>query len=279
MSKNARLRKLKKHLLENKNLTWVGYQKRFTGTRPLKLWTTEYYPRKWEVEPAKWDTDISPYDIGSSAYIIRKLDQEYKIIAGYKGKATKEEIQDVPYLECSVAINSPRYLLHKSVIDIMQQICPEDFEAIPVTIVNERKNSEYFEIKDFYAINLLKCIDAIDRKTSTIQWSSNNVAHLSRLSYKANPWQDGAIRVPHKQREEKYHHFHLEKPCKMAIDVVTGAYLWHPELVKELPCDSFHWFVQDVDQFCWSVEKDPTPLKKSPVTLFEKVKNFIKKTM
>ena len=87
---------------------------------------------------------------------------------------------------------------------------------------------------------------------------------------------NNAGRINH-MREEKYHHFYLEKPCKMAIDVVTGAYLWHPELAKELPCDSFHWFVQDVDQFCWSVEKDPISLKKSPVTLFEKVKNFIKK--
>jgi transposase InsO family protein len=52
-SKNARLRKLKKHLFENKNLTWEDYQKRFTRTKAdisnfetlknqLKEWQTTY---------------------------------------------------------------------------------------------------------------------------------------------------------------------------------------------------------------------------------------------
>lgn len=271
MNKNLRLQKLKKHLLENKNLSWEEYLRRFEGAKPLKLRPTEYYPRKFQIETAKWDTDISEYDIGSSVYIIRKIDQEYKITAGYKGRANKEELQEVPYLDCmSVSIHCPNYLLHKKVIDIMNQICPEDFEAIPVTIVNQRKNSEYFEIKDFYALNFLKCVDAIDRKESTIQWGSlEDVAHVSKLRYKENPWQDGAIRIPHKKKEEKYNHFKLEKPCKLAMDVVTGAYLWHPELAKELPRDSYHWFVQDIEQYCWTV-------KEEPVTLFEKIKNIVK---
>jgi len=53
------------------------------------------------------------------------------------------------------------------------------------------------------------------------------------------------------------------------MDVVTGAYLWHPELAKELPRDSYHWFVQDIEQYCWTV-------KEEPVTLFEKIKNIVK---
>ena len=272
MNKNLRLQKLKKHLLENKNLNWEEYLRRFEREKPLELRPTEYYPRKFVIEPANWGPDINPYnnDIGSSPYAIKKLDQEYKITVGYKGRASKEELQEVPYLECSVALRCPNYLLHKKVIDIMNRICPEDFEAIPVTIVNQRKNSEYFEIKDFYALNFLKCIDAIDRKNSTIQWGSlNSSDHISKLRYKENPWQDGAIRIPHKTKEEQYNHFNLEKPCKLARDVVKGAYLWHPKLAKELPRDSYHWFVQDIEQYCWTV-------KEEPVTLFEKIKNIVK---
>lgn len=93
MNKNLRLQKLKKHLLENKNLNWEEYLRRFEGAKPLELRPIEYYPRKFQIETAKWDTDISEYDIGSSPYIIRKIDQEYKITAGYKGRANKEDLR------------------------------------------------------------------------------------------------------------------------------------------------------------------------------------------
>ncbi|MFK7973766.1 MAG: hypothetical protein AB8B66_02740 [Rickettsiaceae bacterium] len=251
---------------------------RFEGTKPLKLWTTEYYPKKFMVEAANWYTDISEYDIGSSAYIIQKIDREYNIIVGYKGKATKEQLQELPYLECSVAINCPGYLLHKKVIDIMQRICPEDFEALPVTIINQRKNSQDFEIKDFYALNFLKCIDAIDRQNSIIQWSENTVAYVRKLRYKENPWQEGAISIPHKEKEEKYHHFALEKPCKLAMDVVTGAYIWHPAVAKELFFDSYHWFGQDIEEFCWPLTVDDAAKQEppKPLTLLEKIKKLIK---
>ena len=276
--KNTKLRKLKKYLLEYRNLTWEEYLKRFEIAKPLELRPTDYYPRKFEIEPANWGPDINPYrnKIGSSAYAIKKLDKEYKITVGYKGRASKEELQEIPYLECSISLYCPDYLLNRKVIDIMQQICPEDFEAIPVTIINQRKNSEYFEIKDFYALNFLKCVDAIDRQESTIQWGKfNDVPHVSKLRYKENPWQDGAIRIPHKKREEQHRHFRLEKPCKLAIDVVTGAYIWHPELARDIPFDPYFWLIEDSEQLCWSIEKEPAK-KEAPTTLMGKFKNFIR---
>jgi hypothetical protein len=65
-------------------------------------------------------------------------------------------------------------------------VCPaDDFQVVPVTIENWNSKGEKFTNKDFYAIHVLKCIQAIDEEitealtssklpkspTSSLKWS------------------------------------------------------------------------------------------------------------
>lgn len=245
MSKKQK--KLAKYLLEKENTSWDQYLKRFQGTKPLKLRSTDIYPDRLSPSDSTWDTE-NPYAIGSNGYGPKKLEREYKITAGFKKrKVKKEDIEELPYLE--TIFTTIDFLLHRNVIDIMQKICPDDFEIMPVTLYNLRKDTEYFEITDFYNINVLRCIDAIDQESSIMEWSDYGSISFSRIRYKENPWDNGTVLLKKENNRDIYKHFKMEKSCKLAIDALTGAVIWHPDLAKELPTESYHWFITEKDQF------------------------------
>ena len=130
----------------------------------------------------------------------------------------------------------------------MLSLCPEDFQPIPVTLISLNKNVEPFEIKDFFAINVLKCIDAVDQERSVIEWSSNQIAYIRNLHYKKDPWQDGCIGYSENGRTA-YKHYQLDKPCLIAIDALSGAIIWHPKLAKHIHHGPKEFFTIDSEQY------------------------------
>lgn len=63
----------------------------------------------------------------------------------------------------------------------MLKLCSDDFQPIPVTLVSLHKEVEQFENKDFYTLNVVKCIQAIDESQSIIEWSMNGIAYITKL--------------------------------------------------------------------------------------------------
>ena len=65
----------------------------------------------------------------------------------------------------------PPCLFNKRLVDKMHKLCPNDFIALPVTLINLSDKLEAYENKDFYIINALNTIDAVDREKSFISYA------------------------------------------------------------------------------------------------------------
>lgn len=202
---------------------------RYEDTKSVKLWPTAFYIRK--LIPKQIECKVPLIGKLSSKYGLKRFERQYKLVAGFKSKITKEEIQSLNYINTNFL--GLGYLLHKRVIDIMLSQCADDFEKIPVKLMSQNKRVEPFEINDFYAINVLKCVDAVDQDRSVIKWS-DGWANINELYYKSDPWKDGYKAYPD-NHNPSYKRYQLEKLCMIAIDALNSAIIWHP---KQTPADS-----------------------------------------
>ena len=236
--------KLANQLLKSIDLPWDEYQKRFDGTTPLKLWGTgagiiESQPQNAE--------DYSNLFLNSK-YDNKPLDPIPNIKFGFKKKLSKEKILQTEYV--AVASWVTKFIFKKYIVEIMQKICPDDIQAIPVKVVSLNKNVEPFELDDFYTIKILNCIKAIDEEKSDIEWTEGGRANIRKLYYKENPWQDRVIpiRGPNAPNDTtQYPIYRLDKPCMIAVDALSGAWVWHPKLAKEIPAYYRYFFIKDVE--------------------------------
>jgi hypothetical protein len=240
----ARLKKLQEYLQAEHNINWEQYLKRFEGTKPIELWTTNY---PFRLQPELIESEIELLGKLSSKRFPKKFERQYKITVGFKKKIRKEEVKGLPYLRAN--ITGLDHLIRQDIIDQMLQICPNDFEAVPVKIIGTDRNSEAFELGVYYTINVLKRIKAIDELRSEFYISENGIAHINKFRYKENPWQDGFdIGVNVGTSEEMYPSCKLDTSCMIAKDALSGAIVWHPELAKLFPFDALYWFIQDCEQ-------------------------------
>jgi len=238
------LKKLQKYLKTEQNISWEQYLQRFEGAKPIELWTTNYPLR---LQPELIESEIELLGKLNSEYSLKRLGHQYRIVVGFKKKIRKEEVFGLPYLRANVV--GLEHLIHKDIIDRMLQICPDDFEPVPVKIIGTDKNSMPFELDSYYTINVLKRIKAIDEPNSDFIIDHDGWANIKKFRYKENPWQDGfEIGTNVGTSEEMYPPSKLEKPGMIAIDALSGAIVWHPELARLFPFDSLYWFIQDCEQ-------------------------------
>ena len=112
-----------------------------------------------------------------------------------------------------------------------------------------RARSLFFELDGYYTINVLRRIKAIDEPNSEFIIDQDGWANIKKFRYKENPWQDGfEIGANVGTSEEMYPSCKLDTSCKIAIDALSGAIVWHPELARLFPFDSLYWFIQDCEQ-------------------------------
>jgi hypothetical protein len=237
-------KKLQKYLQSERNISWEQYLQRFIGTKPIELWPTNY---PFRLQPELIESEVKLLGKLSSKYSFKRFDRQYKIIVGFKKKIRKEAVYNAPYLRCNIVALD--HLIRKDIIEQMLQICPDDFEAVPVQIIGTDKESVPFELKDYYTINVVKRIKAIDEPRSEFTIDHDGWVNIKKFCYKENPWQDGFnIGVNVGTSEEMYPSCKLDKPCMIAIDALSGAIVWHPELARLFPFDALYWFIQDVEQ-------------------------------
>lgn len=65
-----------------------------------------------------------------------------------------------------LANNGQAPLVNQKVLDILSNICPNEFQAFPVVIKNETEKIPTFENKDYFLINVLRIEDLIDPEMS-----------------------------------------------------------------------------------------------------------------
>jgi hypothetical protein len=96
-------------------------------------------------------------------------------------------------------IGSP--ILNQRALNILSAICPHDFQAFPVTIVNSLKINAY-ENHDYFLINITHEVDSVDRETSYLDLGSDGVdiEDIKKLFFKPNCMGDF-----HLAREKYFH--------------------------------------------------------------------------
>jgi hypothetical protein len=176
----------------------------FNTTRPLQIYPTGYSnPKKdaWYLSDFKIiDIEIRP----------QKLDYQPELLFSIETAP-----RNFTKLDTLMVKNGGDDLFHKRIVKKMLQICPDDFQALPTTIINHESISEQFKNHDYYLLNILHFIDAIDEERSSIRYRQ---------------WEDGTPRVNIDKRRfrDDCWEGHL-----IARDRRTFRVLWHPLLARE----------------------------------------------
>ncbi|CAM81066.1 hypothetical protein OTBS_1971 [Orientia tsutsugamushi str. Boryong] len=76
----------------------------------------------------------------------RMEEKEYNFI--YGTNALQESLIKYDFL--SQVDGRARFLVHRRVLDKLQEMCPDDFQAFPATIKNIKKKNPDFENHDYY---------------------------------------------------------------------------------------------------------------------------------
>lgn len=248
MIENNELVKLKR-LLNNDNIAWDDYIARFELTKPIELRRTFRCADKDSPQILNDRAEFS--GLLNNRFYLEKFNNRHALVAGFKGKVLERHLK---HKQLIWLIDSMTPLLHKDVVAKMHAICPDDFEAVPVKLVSLHKYVEPFENNDFYFINVLRCIAAMDLDLSDYEFDKYGTPKFFKtFVYKDDPWQDGlrfeAVPAPTESnpnlKRSILHNFQLDKQCMIAIDAYTNGLMWHPKLASILPFNSYYWFISD----------------------------------
>jgi hypothetical protein len=204
------------------------YLQRFAGTVPLVIYPNGRYPHK--CRPIFVESEIN---LRRGLYQIQNIqpNKQYKIIAGFK----KAKLEDFIHFDWLMGGGGIPDLFNKRLIEKIQNICPNDFIALPVILVNSSDKVAPYENKDFYVVNALNTIDAIDREKSVIDIYPSGRERVIKRVYKEDPWQGHLI----------------------AFDTSIIGMIYHPKLAKELyPSKQFQFLTPEEDSY-WHNWREP----------------------
>lgn len=198
------------------------YLARFEGDIPLVISGRGLFRPKFQIRFVESEIDLE-YGFDSIQDI--NPNKQYKIVAGFN-EIKLEEFIDHDWISRCGKMPS---LFNKRLVDKIQAICPKDFIALPVTIINLTDEVEPYENKDFYIVNPINTLDTIDQDESTFFiYKSTGRKIVEKRVYVDNPWNGHLI----------------------AFEKNTKDIIWHPSLAKELyPSKQFHFLTPEEDSF------------------------------
>ena len=132
-------------------------QEKFSGNKPLMESVNDYYPDKYMIKYNKFETP-KEFDLYYAIKGERLPEKEYNIVFGIR--ATPEEFGKFDFLWCP---DGPAFVVHKRVLDKFNELCPNDIQALPVSIKNLDVKIPKFEDRSFYLINILNIRDVFDK--------------------------------------------------------------------------------------------------------------------
>ena len=163
---------------------------KFYGNKPLCLYP-KYYPDNLLIRHNK--ISWIPHEMDFFIHTMRgeKLERKESdgpLMFAIAGK--EEKLKKYDFLSCP---DGPAFVVHGRVVEKLQELCPDDFQAFPVLIRNLKETDEYFENKDFYLINILHVIDAIDRQETIIEDWGDGVFNCENIHFKEDCMQGHLI--------------------------------------------------------------------------------------
>jgi len=144
--------------------------------KPYIWWNAENYPQKGHLK-YNWREQETDDLIFMRARPVSK--QEYNLVF-------QCSLEEDKFLKFDILPNlSVAPIANKRVIDILFAICPNDFQAFPVTIVNSPKLSAY-ENHDYFLINITQEVDSVDRELSYLDLGKDgiDIEYIKKLVFK-----------------------------------------------------------------------------------------------
>lgn len=197
------------------------YMARFEGSVPLVIYPRGLFTYKYQLHFVESEIDLK---FGLSQIQDIKPNTHYKIVAGFE----KTKLEDFINLDWFGGGGGIPMTFNKRLVNKMRQLCPNDFIALPITIINLSDQVDPYQNNDFYIVNPLNTLDAIDKEKSTTYIYSSGTMDIKKRIYKKNPWQGHLI----------------------AFDKSIRQMIFHPTLAKELyPSKQFHFLTPEEDSF------------------------------
>ena len=158
------------------------------------------------LDPLVWEFDLDPYSLNPDrevSYWKQKTNSHIFYGRGsvdlsidYDLKFYSKRLQEKGLKKYDFIPNdSGSPLVSARVVEKLNELCPDEFQAIPAKIGKEdKKTGEYitFDI-DCYLINLLKYVDCVDRDRSTYDFFVNipsTISYVEKLFFLPNCMQN-----------------------------------------------------------------------------------------
>lgn len=136
---------------------------KYTGNKPLLLNINENYPRKCWIYYNAFEKP-NQLDLLDTMKAKKLPQKDYNLVFGIKAKP--EQFEKLNFLWCP---EGSILVVHYRVVEKFKEFCPNDFQALPITIKNfdgkgaKNLQTNTFENKNFYLINILKLEDIYDK--------------------------------------------------------------------------------------------------------------------
>jgi len=101
--------------------------------------------------------------------------KEYDLI--FASESSPEEFKKYDCL----SNNSTALLVNQKILDIFKDLCPNDIQEFPATIIPATSSLYIFENHDYWLINITKLVDAIDLKKSLLSFYEEMPEVVSRV--------------------------------------------------------------------------------------------------
>lgn len=104
-------------------------------------------------------------------------------------------------------------IVNKHTVKILSQICPDNFQAFPVTIINKPTITTY-ENYDYFLLNITQEVDSIDRNKSYLKFwdDGKDIRSIRKLVFKP-----GSMNGVYLAREKYFHPLLLISPTLVKV--------------------------------------------------------------
>jgi hypothetical protein len=167
--------------------------------KPYVWRSSSHYPRRAYLEYNRREGGADQYIFLQASSV---KETNYDLILRCKAK-------DDVFTKFDVLENSTvAPIVNKKVVDLLNNVCPTDFQYFPVTIINFPDTEEYIN-KDYYLLNITKHVDSVDRSISYIETREGDVdiKSINKLYFKPDCM--GSV---HLARERYFHPLKLVSP-------------------------------------------------------------------
>jgi hypothetical protein len=149
-----------------------------------------------------------PFDTGNPNMAITLQDpKDYDLIF-------HSEVPEETILKYDVLPNNSMggVIVKSGLLKLMNDFCPNDFQAFPVIIRNENPKLPDFENHDYWLINITNMVDAIDREATEFNYLSKDLGgEIFGVKRNLN-FREKVVGTHHLSRDSILHSFILASP-------------------------------------------------------------------